>query len=170
MKCRWFTWFQLAFCCNLFIYGAKSLFPPSHLVDLNQLDDGFGESHNSDLPQSKQIPLLEEVFRKFPRFPINLDIKTNNDKLIEQVDRLIRAYSREDVTVWGSFDEAVNQKIYKLNSDVSLMFSLKGVVRLLLLLVTGLLPFVPFRETYFEIIMPNAILKWVVWTIFDWRI
>ena len=32
-----------------------------------------------------KIPLLEEVFRKFPDSAINLDIKVNNDKLIENV-------------------------------------------------------------------------------------
>ena len=31
------------------------------------------------------MPLLEEVFKNFPDLPINLDIKINNDKLIENV-------------------------------------------------------------------------------------
>lgn len=125
-------------------------------------DDGgdcFDKYHNTDSTKSKKIPLLEDIFRNYPKYPVNLDIKKNDDKLIEQVNYLIRKYQREDLTVWGSFDDNVNTKAYKLNPDVSLMFSLMGVTRLFLLHFTGLLPFIPLKETYFEIIMPNAIVK-----------
>lgn len=33
----------------------------------------------------EKIPLLESVFQAFPNHPINVDIKDNNDNLIEKV-------------------------------------------------------------------------------------
>ena len=33
----------------------------------------------------RRIPLLREIFEAFGDVPINIDIKTNNDKLIEKV-------------------------------------------------------------------------------------
>ena len=37
----------------------------------------------------ERIPLLESVFKAFPDYPINVDIKDNNDELIEKVQRLL---------------------------------------------------------------------------------
>ena len=34
---------------------------------------------------NEKIPLLESVFKAFPEHPINVDIKDNNDKLIDKV-------------------------------------------------------------------------------------
>ena len=42
---------------------------------------GFTES-NADL---FRIPLLKEVFQRYPRVPINIDVKEDNDELIRQV-------------------------------------------------------------------------------------
>ena len=35
--------------------------------------------------EDRKIPLLKEVFEAFPDTPINVDVKVNNDKLIEEV-------------------------------------------------------------------------------------
>lgn len=122
--------------------------------------DSFQDYHNTNFPVSNKIPLLEEIFEKFPTHHVNVDIKVDNDTLIEKVSYLIQKYNREHLTVWGSFNENVNKKAYKLNSNINLMFSWNGVVRLFILMVTGLLPFKPLKESYFEIIMPNIILKY----------
>ena len=114
---------------------------------------------NNDTLESRKFPLLEEVFHRYPNLPINLDLKVNNDELIEKVNMLVKKYKREHLIVWGSFNEQVTRKLHKLNPSVDLMFSLKGVISLLVLHLTGLLPFVPLKETYFEIICPNMILK-----------
>ncbi|XP_042547928.1 lysophospholipase D GDPD1 isoform X2 [Dipodomys spectabilis] len=76
-----------------------------------------------------RIPLLEEVFEAFPNTPINIDIKVNNNTLI------------------------------KKNSDIPILFSLQRVLLILGLFFTGLLPFVPIREQFFEIPMPSILLK-----------
>ena len=33
----------------------------------------------------RKFPLLEEVFKEFPKTPINIDIKVDDDELIEKV-------------------------------------------------------------------------------------
>lgn len=35
------------------------------------------------------IPLLESVFEAFPNIPINVDIKTNSDVLIDKVSGIV---------------------------------------------------------------------------------
>uniref|UniRef100_A0A7N5K570 Glycerophosphodiester phosphodiesterase domain containing 1 n=1 Tax=Ailuropoda melanoleuca TaxID=9646 RepID=A0A7N5K570_AILME len=79
--------------------------------------------------KDNRIPLLKEVFEAFPNTPINIDIKVNNNVLI------------------------------KKNSDIPILFSLQRVLLILGLFFTGLLPFVPIREQFFEIPMPSIILK-----------
>lgn len=112
---------------------------------------------NSGKPH--KIPLLEDIFIKFPTLSINLDVKINNDDLIDKVNKLVKKYKREHITVWGSFNEKVSKKLYKLNPNVGLYFSSTGCIKLLILLISGLLPFFKFKETHLEIIMPNRILK-----------
>lgn len=158
------------------------------LLNANTTNSGVhirtnGEHSNRN--DSKRIPLLEEVFQQFPTTPVNLDIKFNSDDLIKKVydliliinwvrlteilkyiilnknkvHELIVKYNREKITIWGSFRENTVKKCYKLNSKVPLYFSLMGVVKLLLLSISGLLPFVPLKETHLNIIMPNNLLK-----------
>ncbi|XP_023612575.1 lysophospholipase D GDPD1 isoform X2 [Myotis lucifugus] len=79
--------------------------------------------------KDNRIPLLKEVFEAFPNTPINIDIKVNNSVLI------------------------------KKNSDIPILFSVQRVLLILGLFFTGLLPFVPIREQFFEIPMPSIILK-----------
>jgi len=116
-------------------------------------------NRNGNSNTLRRIPLLDNVFEKFPDMRINLDIKVNNDELIRKVNELIVKYKRENITVWGSFSEEVTQKCLKLNPNVEAYFSLKGCVKLLVLMFTGLLPFWPLKESYLEILMPNFLLK-----------
>ena len=37
----------------------------------------------------RRIPQLKEVFEKFPKVPINVDIKFDSDKLISEVKKII---------------------------------------------------------------------------------
>jgi hypothetical protein len=43
-------------------------------------------------PNNKEllrIPLLKDVFERYPTTPINIDVKENNDELIRQVIRVL---------------------------------------------------------------------------------
>lgn len=107
----------------------------------------------------RRFALLREVFEAFPNIPINIDIKINNDGLISKVSDLIKEYNREEYTVWGNFSDEVTQKCYKMNPNVNLLFSMQRVTMLLFLMYTGLLPFIPLKETHLEIFLPSIYLR-----------
>ncbi|XP_053987450.1 lysophospholipase D GDPD1-like [Hylaeus volcanicus] len=109
--------------------------------------------------EERRFPLLKEVFEAFPNMPINIDIKINNDELISKVSELIKQYNREEYTVWGNFDDKITQKCYKTNPNVNLLFSMRRVSLLIVLLYTGLLPFVPLKETHLEIFLPSIYIR-----------
>ena len=43
---------------------------------------------------SNKIPLLEEVFQKFPKKVMNIELKYGNHEAIIEFDRLVRKYGR----------------------------------------------------------------------------
>ncbi|GFO02454.1 glycerophosphodiester phosphodiesterase domain-containing protein 1 [Plakobranchus ocellatus] len=106
----------------------------------------------------RRMPLLEEVFQAFPELPMNVDIKDDDDMLIEKVDALIRKYDREEITVWGNVKDTVCQKLYKVNPRVPLLFSGMRVLYLVLLFWTGLLPFFTIKESFLEVLAPALVL------------
>ncbi|XP_066295261.1 lysophospholipase D GDPD1-like isoform X1 [Branchiostoma lanceolatum] len=101
--------------------------------------------------------LLRDVFEKFPAVVINVDIKNDDDELIAKVGELVREYNRGDLTVVGSRLESVIKKFHQQNPDIPLFFSAKRCVQLVLLFYSGLLPFVPLKESCLEVVMPSII-------------
>lgn len=61
----------------------------------------------------RKIPTLEEVLEKFSKIPVNIDIKRNDDELIERVSQLISSYNREKTCVWGNISSEITEKCYK---------------------------------------------------------
>lgn len=117
---------------------------------------GVTFSSNSE---DRRFPLLEETFQHFPNTPINIDIKIDSNELISKVSELVKKYQREHITVWGNMKDVVTQKCYKENPNVCLLFSARRVCFMLLQLYTGILPFMPLKETHLEIFMPVHMVK-----------
>ncbi|CAB1347495.1 unnamed protein product [Coregonus sp. 'balchen'] len=109
--------------------------------------------------EDKRMPLLRDVFEAFPKTPVNIDIKVNNDTLIKKVSELVVKYDREHLTVWGNSSNQIVQKCYKENPRIPVLFSMRRVLMLLGLFYTGLLPFVPLKEQFLEIPMPSVVTK-----------
>ncbi|XP_049582783.1 lysophospholipase D GDPD1 [Syngnathus scovelli] len=109
--------------------------------------------------EDKRIPLLKDVFETFPNTPVNIDIKVNDDTLIKKVSELVVKYDREHLTVWGNASNQIVRKCYKENPRIPVLFSFPRVLQLLGLFYTGLLPFVPLKEQFLEIPMPNIVNK-----------
>nr|CAD7262540.1 unnamed protein product [Timema shepardi]CAD7567876.1 unnamed protein product [Timema californicum] len=109
----------------------------------------------SEDPKDRRFTLLRDVFQEFPGIPINIDIKVDDDNLIRKVSDLIKQYHREEITVWGNFSDVITRKCYSENPRVNLLFSMWRVVNLVALLYSGLLPFVPLKETHLEIFLPS---------------
>uniref|UniRef100_A0A667YHE2 Glycerophosphodiester phosphodiesterase domain containing 3a n=1 Tax=Myripristis murdjan TaxID=586833 RepID=A0A667YHE2_9TELE len=55
----------------------------------------------------RKFALLEDLFRKFPDVPVNIEIKENNCLLIQKVSDLVKHYNREDITVWATVDSSI---------------------------------------------------------------
>uniref|UniRef100_A0A3B3T8N1 Glycerophosphodiester phosphodiesterase domain containing 3a n=1 Tax=Paramormyrops kingsleyae TaxID=1676925 RepID=A0A3B3T8N1_9TELE len=74
----------------------------------------------------RKFALLEDVFRSFPKMPINIEIKEDNDQLI------------------------------KKNPSMPYMFTMVRGLQLLLLYYTGLLPFIPLGESFLQSYLPHV--------------
>ena len=150
----------------------------NNLLRTTGVDKEITKTSSSDLPEllpelpvnfdkdnictgngDRKIPTLRELFEEFPNIPINIDIKDNDDRLIEEVNNLIVKYKREHLCVWGNFHSVVVDKCYKKNPNVGLLFSIKQCAKLALLTYSGLLPFVPIKETHFEVFLPLSLYR-----------
>ncbi|XP_065830541.1 lysophospholipase D GDPD1-like [Oscarella lobularis] len=105
------------------------------------------------------IPTLDEVFEKFPNTPMNIDIKYNSDELIDKVHALISQHNRQHITVWGSMNYKNGEKLYEKDPSIPLFFSPRRVFLTYVLLLTGLLPFWPIKETCYEMCWPSTLIK-----------
>ena len=74
--------------------------------------------------EERQIPLLIQVFSRFPGVPINIDIKAHNHELIHKVADLIHAFNRVHITVWGSAERATTDLCYEIVSCRTLLLLL----------------------------------------------
>uniref|UniRef100_A0A667Y9H8 Glycerophosphodiester phosphodiesterase domain containing 3a n=1 Tax=Myripristis murdjan TaxID=586833 RepID=A0A667Y9H8_9TELE len=75
----------------------------------------------------RKFALLEDLFRKFPDVPVNIEIKENNCLLIQK------------------------------NPSMPYNFTVRRGVLLLLLFYSGLLPFVPLGESFLQFYFPRII-------------
>uniref|UniRef100_A0A8C5B2Y2 Glycerophosphodiester phosphodiesterase domain containing 3a n=1 Tax=Gadus morhua TaxID=8049 RepID=A0A8C5B2Y2_GADMO len=98
----------------------------------------------------RKFALLEDLFRKFPRMPVNVEIKELNCRLIQKVSELVRRYGREHITVWASADHSILRTCRRENPSMPYSFSMRRGVLLLLLFYSGLLPFVPLGESFLQ--------------------
>ncbi|KAJ8245868.1 hypothetical protein GJAV_G00261170 [Gymnothorax javanicus] len=107
--------------------------------------------------EDRKIVLLEDVFRKFPKIPINIEIKEDNKLLMSKVSSLVQQYEREDITVWASERSDIMMKCRQENPSMPYMFTASRGLQLLLLYYTGLLPFVPLGESFLQFYLPQVI-------------
>ncbi|XP_029491186.1 lysophospholipase D GDPD3-like [Oncorhynchus nerka] len=105
----------------------------------------------------RKFTLLEEVFRKFPKMPVNIEIKEDNSLLMEKVSNMVKQYDREDLTVWATVDSTIMTKCRRTNSTMPYSFSMRRGLQLLLLYYSGLLPFVPLGESFLQFYLPRII-------------
>ncbi|KAF7659301.1 hypothetical protein LDENG_00000130 [Lucifuga dentata] len=105
----------------------------------------------------RKFALLEDLFRKFPKIPISIEIKENNRLLTEKVSDLVRRYNREDITVWASVNSRIMKNCLRMNSSMPYSFTASRGVLLLLLFYSGLLPFVPLGESLLQFYLPCII-------------
>ncbi|XP_010766306.1 lysophospholipase D GDPD3a [Notothenia coriiceps] len=105
----------------------------------------------------RKFSLLEDVFRKFPKMPVSIEIKENNKQLMEKVSELVKRYNREELTLWASVNSTVLEECRKTNDSMPYSFSMNRGVLMLLLFYSGLLPFVPLGESLLQFYLPRII-------------
>ncbi|XP_054615238.1 lysophospholipase D GDPD3a [Dunckerocampus dactyliophorus] len=120
----------------------------------DRLEVTFNAGHYSS-GADRTFALLEDLFRRFPEIPISIEIKENNNQLIEEVSALVQRYHREEITVWASANSAILTKCRKTNGAMPYSFSIYRGVLLLLLFYSGLLPFVPLGESLLQFYLPR---------------
>jgi len=131
------------------------------LPDINStLDVTFSYGRQCESTSSdKRIPLLKDLLDEFPTMPLNIDVKKNNDELIEKTVDLLHQYKRQDTVCVGNFGHKVTDKLHKKDPRLPFMFSVKRVIQIMVAFYTGLLPFLPLEESFLEIPFPRSIAK-----------
>ncbi|CAL8107698.1 unnamed protein product [Calicophoron daubneyi] len=120
---------------------------------LPKLEVQFHPGHFSHAksPSDRKILRLFDLFTSFPHTPMNIDIKVDDDRLINKVGNMIREFHREKFTIWGSFSAKTCAKLKAANPAVPCFFPLDSVLRLFTYYVFGLLPFMPITYEYLEL-------------------
>lgn len=77
-------------------------------------------AHGSD----RHMISLEDVFQKFPRTPMCLEVKERNEELIHKVANLARRFDRSEITIWTSEKSSVMKRC---KAAVSPSFSAMGL-------------------------------------------
>ncbi|PRP75996.1 hypothetical protein PROFUN_01712 [Planoprotostelium fungivorum] len=129
-----------------------------HDDEFSHISDRLGSVSTTlyeDLPlvfDKEPIPLLSEVFEMFPNTAINLDFKAPDPELLDHVYDLIVRYNMRDKIIWGSGfnNEEFNKLIVRKDSTIKRFFSQPRALRIYLLHVLCLLPFVHIEEDAFE--------------------
>uniref|UniRef100_A0A1I8HS37 GP-PDE domain-containing protein n=2 Tax=Macrostomum lignano TaxID=282301 RepID=A0A1I8HS37_9PLAT len=109
--------------------------------------------------KDRRIPLLAEVLVAFPNVPLNIDIKEDRPDLLEAVRQLVVQHGRQDTVVWGNRSYRVVRQLRAMEPRVSTLFSMRSILFTVLLYATGLLPFVPISDDFFEPPMLSALLE-----------
>ncbi|XP_027016873.1 lysophospholipase D GDPD3a [Tachysurus fulvidraco] len=161
--------------CHLTRDGHVIVSHDENLLRQTGLDANISDLNLEEIPQYKEqlevtfytgrystgsdrkFALLEEVFRKFPKMPVNIEVKELNIELIEKVSALVKKYDREDITVWASVETTIMKECRKVNSTMPYMFTETRGIQLLLLYYTGLLPFITLGESFLQYYLPQII-------------
>ncbi|XP_026311184.1 lysophospholipase D GDPD3 [Piliocolobus tephrosceles] len=116
-------------------------------------------AHGSD----RRMVRLEDLFQRFPRTPMSVEIKGNNEELIREIAGLVRRYDRNEITIWASENRSVMKKCKAANPEMPLSFTISRGFWVLLSYYLGLLPFIPIPEKFFFCFLPNIINRYHWW-------
>ncbi|ELW66382.1 Glycerophosphodiester phosphodiesterase domain-containing protein 3 [Tupaia chinensis] len=107
--------------------------------------------------KDRRMVSLEDVFQRFPKTPVSVEIKEENEELIHKVADLVRHFARNEITVWASEKNSVMKKCKAANPDMPRSFTISRGFWVLLLYYLGLLPFIPISERFLLCFLPTII-------------
>ncbi|KAM6156042.1 lysophospholipase D GDPD3 [Rhynchocyon petersi] len=100
---------------------------------------------------------LEDVFQRFPKTPLSLEIKEKDEKLINKIADLVRRFDRNEITIWASEKSSIMKKCKAANPEMPFSFTVSRGVWVLLLYYVGLLPFISVPEHFLFCFLPTII-------------
>lgn len=53
---------------------------------------------------------LEDVFQRFPKTPMSVEVKAENEELIQKIAGLARRFERSEITIWASEKSSIMKK------------------------------------------------------------
>ncbi|XP_036848447.1 lysophospholipase D GDPD3 isoform X4 [Manis javanica] len=123
----------------------------SHDKNLSRQSGHF--AHGSD----RHMVSLEDVFQRFPRMPMSVEVKEENEELIHKIVDLVRHFDRNEITIWASEKSSIMKKCKAANPEMPFSFTQNRGFWLLLLYYVGLLPFMPIQERFLISFLPTII-------------
>ncbi|XP_040319147.1 lysophospholipase D GDPD3 isoform X2 [Herpailurus yagouaroundi] len=115
-------------------------------------------AHGSD----RHMVSLEDVFQRFPRMPMSVEVKEENEELINKIAGLVRHFDRNEITVWATEKSSVMKKCRAANPEMPFSFTIGRAIWLLLLYYLGLLPFASIPERFFFCFLPTIINRLIM--------
>ncbi|KAI4551575.1 lysophospholipase D GDPD3 isoform X2 [Ovis aries] len=100
---------------------------------------------------------LEDLFRRFPRTPMSVEVKERNEELIHKIAGLVRHYDRNEITIWASEKSSIMKKCKAANPEMPTSFTLSRGFWVLLFYYLGLLPFISIPEKFLICFLPTII-------------
>ncbi|XP_008069839.1 glycerophosphodiester phosphodiesterase domain-containing protein 3 [Carlito syrichta] len=161
--------------CQLTKDGVVVVSHDENLLRQSGLDKDVGSLDFEDLPPYKEelevyfspgryargsdrrMVSLEDLFRRFPRIPMSVEIKGKDEELIHKIASLVRRFDRNDITIWASEKSSVMKKCKAANPEMPRSFTITRAAWVLLLYYLGLLPFIHISESFFFCFLPTII-------------
>ncbi|KAI7803728.1 glycerophosphodiester phosphodiesterase domain containing 1 like [Triplophysa rosa] len=81
----------------------------------------------------RNIALLEDVFRRFPHMPVNIEVKEDNCALIGKISDLVKKYNREGLSVWASMESTIIAHCRKVVCEFTFLDSSSNIRQVYLL-------------------------------------
>eukprot|EP00602_Paraphysomonas_sp_CaronLab_P006862 CAMPEP_0185022208 /NCGR_PEP_ID=MMETSP1103-20130426/4938_1 /TAXON_ID=36769 /ORGANISM="Paraphysomonas bandaiensis, Strain Caron Lab Isolate" /LENGTH=313 /DNA_ID=CAMNT_0027554179 /DNA_START=35 /DNA_END=973 /DNA_ORIENTATION=+ len=108
----------------------------------------------------KKIPLLRGVLAALPPdVSLIIEFKMKSDTLIKKVMQMLVESNHEKKVFWFSLIESINVKLREFNPNIPTITSVLGILKVLVLYYTGVLPFVSLDDDVFGITMEAITLK-----------
>ena len=92
--------------------------------------------------KDRKFPLFSDVWRELGDMPINVELKSNEDELMDQMYEIITKYNKQHQTVWGSVNKNCVQRMQKLYPEIPRFAASFEVYRCILAFFLLYLPFI----------------------------
>ena len=142
--------------------GNRGIVSETKFNDMPFINPPIGQRERTsewDISEWQRIPSLEQSLDAIPlSVPIIVEFKQDSPVLISEVLRIVTEKKRLGSMFWFSLSESLNAKLRTTEPRIPNIVSINGILRILLLHYTGLLPFVGIKENVFGITVEEVVI------------